>query len=295
MNITNPDSQYLNILKKVLDNGEEKIGRNGLTKSLFSESLTFDLRDGFPLLTTKKMFIRGIIEELLFFLRGDTDSSILEEKKINIWKGNTNRKFLDSIGKNKRKTGVLGPMYGYQWRNFNAPYNEETHSAVDKNLGIDQLSNLIDKIKKDPSSRRLVITDFNPSQADEGVLYPCHSLILQFYVSGNYIDMFCYNRSSDLFHGLPFNIASSSLLLMIIAKVTNLVPRKFNLTLGDCHIYESHYDSVKTQLNRIPYNFPQININKELKTISDIEKLEFTDFSIENYKYHPSIKVDMVS
>jgi dihydrofolate reductase/thymidylate synthase len=291
--IESEEKMYLSLLHEVLHNGWVKDGRNGNTKSMFGKTISFDLTKGFPLLTTKKMFFRGIVEELLFFIRGNTDSKILEDKKINIWKGNTNREFLDSIGKNNRSEGVMGPMYGYQWRNYNAVYNEEKVSPSDN--GLDQLQMVIDLIRNDPHSRRILLTDFNPLQAHDGVLYPCHSIIIQFYVSEGFLDIFCFNRSTDLFHGLPFNIASTALFHTLIANITGLVPRKFILSLGDCHIYESHYNVVEKQLNRIPYKFPTLEIKKELKTLEDIENMEFNDFYILDYEYHPTIKANMVS
>lgn len=287
------ESQYIKLLKDVYENGSVKNGRNGETKSVFGKTMTFDLRKGFPLLTTKKMFWRGIVEELLFFIRGDTDSSILEKKKINIWTGNTSREFLDSIGMNKRRKGVMGQMYGYQWRHFNAPYDEEKAQPSEK--GLDQLSDVIHKIRTDPNSRRILMTDFNPLQAHKGVLFPCHSLILQFYVDDNYLDMFCYNRSQDLVLGTPFNIASSSLLLVLVAKITNLIPRNFTLSLGDCHIYKAHYDVIEKYLTRIPFMFPTIEITKNIKEINDIENLVFSDFILNNYNSYTNLKVPMIS
>lgn len=290
------ESQYLNLLGDVYTRGCIKSGRNGETISDFGKTLVFDQRRGFPLLTTKKMFFRGIVEELLFFIRGQTDSKVLENKKINIWKGNTSRSYLDSVGFSDRKEGILGPMYGYQWRYFNAPY--DVHHACPKTLhsGIDQLKKVIYLIRTDPHSRRIMMTDFNPSQVDQGVLPPCHSIIIQFYVSscGTYLDMFCYNRSSDLFHGLPFNIASSSLLHIIIGKLTQKTPRTFTLSLGDTHIYKSHVDVVQEQLCRIPFEPPKLTILKDLYTLEDVEHLEYKDFRLEQYSYHPTLKVDMV-
>ena len=282
---------YTDLLSDVLYNGNTRIGRNGETKSLFGNTLKFDLRKGFPMITTKKMFIRGIFEELMFFIRGQTDSKILENKKINIWKGNTNREFLDKIGKTDREEGILGPMYGYQWRNFNKSYTN--YDKEEKT--IDQLKDVINLIKTEPNSRRILLTDYNPLQASEGVLLPCHSIVLQFYVIDGNLDMYCYNRSSDLFHGLPFNIASSSLLLSFIAKITNLIPRYFILGLGDCHIYKEHYNSVQLQLSRWLYKFPTLEIKKEINTIEDLEKMEYNDIIFHDYKSYPSIKVDMVS
>jgi thymidylate synthase len=287
------EKEYLSLLGDVFHNGWVKNGRNGNTKSMFGKTISFDLTKGFPLLTTKKMFFRGVVEELLFFIRGDTNSKFLEDKKINIWKGNTDRKFLDSIGKQKRQEGIMGPMYGYQWRNFNAPYDEENASAFSN--GFDQLQHVIYQIKNDPHSRRILLTDFNPLQANDGVLYPCHSIIIQFYVSDGFLDIFCFNRSSDLFHGLPFNIASTSLFQVLISKITGLTPRNLVLSLGDAHIYESHYDVVEKQLCRIPYKFPQLKIEKDIKTLSDIENMSFKDFSVIDYNCYDKLKADMVS
>lgn len=298
---TSEEKEYLTVLKNVYTEGCIKEGRNGKTKSLFGQNLKFDLTNGFPLLTTKKMFFRGIVEELLFFLRGQTDSTLLEDKNINIWKGNTNRKFLDSIGKIERREGIMGPMYGYQWRNYNAPYDEKTglpkQLGLGRPVGLDQLADVVYKIRNDPHSRRILLTDFNPLQANDGVLFPCHSIIIQFYVSSDnkYLDMFCYNRSSDLFHGLPFNIASSALLQTFIAKITGKIARKFVLSLGDAHIYEPHYSVVVKQLERIPYQFPKLVINKELNNIQDIENLSYGDISVKDYSSYPTLKAPMIS
>jgi len=286
------ESQYLKLLKKVFDMrlspSSERKGRNGITISSFGNNLEYDMKEGFPLLTTKKMFLRGIIEELLFFLRGETDTSILEQKGINIWKGNTSGEFLSSKGLDY-KEGSMGPMYGWQFRRFNQPYKE----GGEKNL--DQLKYVIDLIKTDPYSRRILMTSYNPLQASEGVLYPCHSIILQFYVDQSGLSLYCYNRSSDLFHGLPFNIASSALLLIIISKVTGYKPAKLYLGLGDSHIYSEHYSAVEEQLGRIPYESPKIEITKEINTLEDIEKLTFEDFSLNGYSSHQSIKAPMIA
>ena len=291
--IVSEERKYLKLLKDVHENGWVKYGRNGNTKSMFGKTMEFDLTKGFPLLTTKRMFFRGVVEELLFFIRGNTDSHLLLNKKIKIWDGNTNREFLDSIGKNKRREGVMGPMYGYQWRNYNAKYDEEKAGPSDK--GIDQLKIVIEKIRNDPYSRRILLTDFNPLQVHEGVLYPCHSIIIQFYVCNGFLDIFCYNRSSDLFHGLPFNIASTALFQTLIAKITGLTARKFVLSMGDTHIYESHYDVVEQQLKRIPFRFPSLKIKKELKNLEDIEQLEYNDINVVDYSAYPTLKASMVS
>lgn len=277
--------QYINLIKDLLKNGERRIGRNGEVISDFCKHLKFDLRDGFPLLTTKKMFLKGIIEELLFFIRGDTQTKKLEEKGINIWKGNTSRKFLDENGFKHREEGEMGPMYGFQWRFFNG------ECILDS---VDQLENVINEIKINPTSRRILMTSFNPAQVHQGVLWPCHSVIIQFYVKDGYLDMFCYNRSNDNFHGTPFNISSTSLLLMIISKITKLIPRYVNISQGDSHIYEQHLESIKSQIQRIPYSWPYLKI-PDIKRIDDIHNLTYKDFTLENYNCYPPIKMEMIS
>jgi len=349
------EESYLSLISDIFKNGEERKTRNDITKSFFSKTLKFNLQNGFPLLTTKKMFFKGIVEELLFFIRGDTDSKLLEDKGVKIWKKNTERKFLDEIGKPNRKEGMMGPMYGYQWRYYNAKYDEETgkpkgflkseckseliqkekkvivhpasctkmsvtecidqaHNAVkldmkqkgidsveewanedNRSQGIDQLQNVIDLILKDPNSRRIILTDFNPCQAFEGVLYPCHSLIIQFYVSEGFLDMNCYNRSQDTMLGVPFNIASSALLLTLISILTNLKPRYLNMMLGDVHIYKDHLQHVSSQTERRPYKLPLLKINKEIKTLEDVERLNYSDFELKGYNCYPNIKMEMVA
>lgn len=288
-----PEQQYLDILRNILKNGDETEGRNGKTISLFKQDMTFDLRNGFPLLTTKKMFTRGIIEELLFFLRGDTDTTILKEKNVNIWNGNTNREFLDSLGMTDRREGVMGPMYGYQWRHYNAPYDED--DACPKERGIDQLSYVVHLINTQPKSRRILMTSFNPVQLFEGVLPPCHSIVLQFFVKDDSLDMFAYSRSADMFLGVPFNIASYALFLSIVAKITNKIPRFLYITLGDSHIYSEHITQVKTQISRVPHQLPVLNISDNLRTINDIQTISVDDFKIDNYKSHNIIKGKFIS
>jgi dihydrofolate reductase/thymidylate synthase len=292
-NPASEETQYLNLLKEIVSSGDERKTRNGITKSLFGKNLKFDLRKGFPLLTTKKMFLRGIVEELLFFIRGETNSKKLEEKGVNIWRGNTSREFLDNNGFKDRNEGLLGPLYGFQWRFFGSGYNETTGTPL--SYGYDQLQYVIDTIRNDPTSRRIVMTDYNPCQASQGVLYPCHSLIIQFYVYENFLDMTCYNRSQDVFLGTPFNIASSALLLTLISKVTGLTPRFLHLNLGDVHIYKLHENAVDTQIIREPYSFPQLVIKKDVRCIRDIEQLTSNDICVENYLCHAVIKAEMVA
>ena len=286
------ERQYLNLIDDLCIKGYQKIGRNGDTISDFCKHLKFDLRDGFPLLTTKKMFTKGVIEELLFFIRGDTNTKILEEKGVNIWRGNTCREFLDANGFAERKEGEMGPMYGAQWRQFNSYICDSNEQSLQFN--VDQLKNVINEIMTSTSSRRILLTTYNPSQVEQGVLYPCHSITIQFYVQDGFLDMFCYNRSSDIGLGLPFNIASSALFLMIISQLTKLKPRYFNLTLGDAHIYANHKDVLLEQIKRMPYAFPRIEL-PEFSTLKEVENLTHKDFKIINYNCYETIKMSMVA
>lgn len=287
--------QYLNILNVLMNKNKFRETRNQKTISKFSTIMKYDLEFGFPLLTTKKMFFRGIVEELLFFIRGDTDVSLLNNKGVKFWNANTTEEFIKKTGL-KLKKFDMGPMYGFQWRHYGASYKGKDEEY--KGQGFDQLSKVIKEIKNNSSSRRIVITTFNPAAADKGVLYPCHSLMVQFYINDNKLSMTCYNRSSDVLLGLPFNIASSALLLTLIAKVTNNKPGELSIHLGDYHIYKSHVDAVKKQLERNPHKFCKLEIMKEKKNQSDIEyleTLEYKDFKLINYKSHGRIKAKMVA
>jgi len=289
------ERQYLDLIGKILTDGETTVGRNGPTRSLFVEHMTWDLRQGFPLLTTKKMFLRGIVEEFLFFIRGDTDAKILSDKRINIWNGNTSREFIDSRNLSYAE-GITGPMYVYQWRRFGAPYtigDDNRPLPPIPGVGVDQLAQVIDLIKNDPTSRRILLTTYNPAQADEGVLYPCHSITVQFSVRNNYLDMFCFNRSQDTFLGVPYNIASSALLLMSVAKLSGTIPRYLNMTMGDTHLYSSHLENAKEQMERVPYKLPTLII-PEMDSLEDLERVSFVDFKLEKYIAHPTIKATMV-
>ena len=294
------ESQYIDLLKDVMKNGNVRCGRNGGVRSVFGRSITFDLRDGVPLLTTKKMFLRGIIEELLFFLRGDTDSSTLSAKKVRIWEGNTSKEFIEERGLPYAE-GVMGPMYGYQWRKFGKEYSLFPDGTPDDSPppqggrgGVDQLANVVKLIREDPHSRRILLTTYNPAQAEEGVLYPCHSIVNQFYVDDDYLDMSCYNRSQDLVLGTPYNIASSSLLLIIVAALTGKKPGRFILNTGDTHLYESHLEVARLQSKRIPFKRPTIRLTREICEIGDLDTLEVGDFSISGYEFHPALKAEMI-
>jgi len=288
------ERQYLRLLRQIVAEGDRRTGRNGETSALFKCDLTFDLRVGFPLLTTKKMFFRGVVEELLFFLRGETDTSSLSAKRVRIWEGNTSDAFLASVGLPYAQ-GVMGPMYGYQWRFFNAPYRiDAAGRPLAPSGGVDQLADVVRRIKTDPTSRRLLLTTYNPAQAPQGVLFPCHSITLQFYVQGEYLDMFCYNRSQDAFLGVPFNIASSALLLAVIAKLTAKTPRFCHMTLGDTHLYASHTAQVAQQLTRLPYALPKLTL-PAIERVDDLGRLTADDVGLVEYRFHPAIAAEMVA
>lgn len=297
----NEELAYLQILKDLIINGNERQTRNSITKSLFSKNLTFNLKDSFPLLTTKKMFFRGIFEELMFFIRGETDTKILEKKGINIWKGNTSREFLDNNGLENYKIGDMGPMYGFQQRYFNAKYEGCQNNYLGK--GIDQLKYIIDTILKDPFSRRIIMTTYNPAQVNQGCLFPCHSLIVQFYIKEEngiyYISQQNYIRSNDIFLGNPYNIASFALLSYLLCHHLNHLtksekykPDMLYITIGDYHLYKEHYEAAEIQIKRIPFQFPKLKINN---FHDNIEEYIYEDLELIDYVYHPSIKASMIA
>jgi len=267
--------QYLDLLQHVLDKGVQKKDRTGTgTISVFGYQMRFDLQEGFPVMTTKKLHLRSIIHELLWFLQGDTNIKYLNDNKVSIWD--------DWADKN----GDLGPIYGSQWRNWN-------------NDGIDQISEIINLINNNPDSRRMIVAAWNPSvlpkqgktfaeNVAEGraALPPCHAFF-QFYVADGKLSCQMYQRSCDIFLGVPFNIASYALLTQMMAKVTNLTPGEFVHTLGDAHIYLNHIDQVKLQLTREPFPLPEMRINPEVKSIFDFK---FEDFELEGYQAHSHIK-----
>jgi len=257
--------QYLDLLKHVTTKGEFRNDRTGTgTKSIFGYQMRFNLDDGFPLLTTKKLHLKSIIYELLWFLRGETNIKFLNERSIKIWD--------DWADEN----GNLGPIYGHQWRSWT---NDEGRS-------IDQISQVIEAIKTTPESRRLIVSAWNVGDLDKMALPPCH-ILFQFYVTGNKLSCQLYQRSADIFLGVPFNIASYSLLMMMIAQVTGLKPFEFVHTLGDAHIYMNHIDQVALQLSREPRKLPRMSINPDIQNISDFS---YEDFTLSDYDPHPHIK-----
>ncbi|HLP69364.1 MAG TPA: thymidylate synthase [Rhizobium sp.] len=257
--------QYLDLLSHVLEHGSDRGDRTGTgTRSVFGHQMRFDLSDGFPVLTTKKLHLRSIIHELLWFLRGDTNIAYLHEHGVSIWD-----EWAD-------ENGNLGPVYGAQWRSWPAPDGRR----------IDQIVNLVEGIRKNPYSRRHIVSAWNPAEVDEMALPPCHCLF-QFYVADGRLSCQLYQRSADIFLGVPFNIASYALLTMMVAQVTGLEPGDFVHTLGDAHLYANHFDQAKLQLTRTPKSLPRMRIDPEVK---DIFSFKFEDFTLEGYEADSTIK-----
>ena len=281
----NEEQQYLNQLKNIIDNGYISNDRTGVgTKSLFGFQMRFNLENSFPLLTTKKMFTKGIIEELLWFLCGETNSKILEEKGVNIWKGNSSREYLDSINLNHYDEGDCGPIYGFNFRHFGANYID-CHTNY-SNQGYDQVKEVLRLLKEEPTSRRILINLWNPLILNNVSLPPCH-VLYQFKVIGNKLSCSMYQRSGDMGLGVPFNIASAALMTYIFASLTDLEPFELIHTIGDCHIYLNHEQGLKEQLLRRPHIFPTLIINKK----NNIEDYNYNDFTFQNYNYYKKINL----
>jgi len=283
------EQQYLQLIRKIIQTGNKKGDRTGTgTLSLFGAQLRFSLRDGsFPLLTTKKVFYRGIAEELFWFIRGSTSAKELQEKNVRIWDGNSSRAFLDNIGLNHREEGDLGPVYGFQWRHFGAEYVDMHADYSGK--GVDQLANVINLIRTRPDDRRILLCAWNPADLDKMALPPCHCLV-QFYCANGELSCQLYQRSADMGLGVPFNIASYALLTIMLAHVTGLKPGDFVHTLGDAHVYSNHVEALKQQLERKPRPFPTISIKRK---VENIEEFKFEDFEVTGYDPHPKIAMDM--
>lgn len=285
--------QYLDLISDILEEGTMEEGRNGLTKSIFGAAMHFSLENGtIPLLTTKRVAWKTCLKELLWFIRGDTNNENLQKEGVAIWNGNASREFLDSRGLTHLRENDLGPVYGHQWRHFNAPY-----TTCDENYdgkGVDQLAQII-KCLKDPlqrTSRRMVMCAWNPCQLDEMALPPCH-ILAQFNVTGgNKLSCCMFQRSGDVGLGVPFNIASYSFLTHLLAKHCNLEPFEFIYYLGNCHIYDSHLNVIKEQVTKMPHTFPTLNINVKRENINDYI---LDDFEVRNYKHHEVIKMKMVA
>jgi thymidylate synthase len=280
---------YLDLCKHVLKHGTLKMDRTKTgTKSVFGYQMRFDLNEGFPLLTTKKVHLKSIIHELLWFISGDTNIKYLVDNNVKIWndwpfetfkksadyQNETMEEYVEKIKYDEdfaAKYGNLGPVYGAQWRNFN---------------GVDQLQYILDELRDNPNSRRMILSAWNPSEIKDMALPPCHTLI-QFYVADGKLSLQLYQRSADIFLGVPFNIVSYALLLMMIAQVSNLKLGEFVHTLGDAHIYQNHFDQINLQLSREPKKLPIMEINKDVKSLFDFK---YSDFKLKDYDPHPRIK-----
>lgn len=257
--------QYLDMLRYVLENGVDKMDRTGVgTRSVFGQQMRFDLSKGFPLMTTKKMHLKSIIHELLWFIKGDTNVKYLQDNGVRIW-----NEWAD-------ENGDLGPIYGSQWRNWNGE-------------GTDQLAQVVDKLKNNPNDRRMIVSAWNVSKIPEMHLPPCH-MMFQFYVANGKLSCMLYQRSCDMFLGVPFNIASYALLTMMLAQVCDLEPGEFVHTLGDTHIYHNHFEQVKEQLRREPLPLPTMKLNPQVKDINDFK---YEDFTLENYECYGAIKAQV--
>lgn len=291
---------YLQMLGNILNRGSERTDRTGVgTFGVFGTQLRFSLENNVvPMLTTKKMFTKGIIEELLFFLRGDTDTKKLEIKGVNIWKGNTTREFLDKRGLEDLPEGDMGKGYGFQWRNFggkitSCKYDSERPSPMNRYAdGVDQLRQVLDTLKNNPTDRRIIMSAWNPKQLPEMALPPCHMMV-QFYADGDKLSSQFYMRSIDSFLGLPFNILSYAILTRIVAATVGMETKELVFVGGDTHVYKNHVKPVLEQLARDPYPFPTMTIEKQLTGLKDIESLTLEDFKFHNYQCHPSIKAEM--
>jgi dihydrofolate reductase/thymidylate synthase len=288
----NPEEmQYLDLCREILESGIQRGDRTGTgTLSKFGVQMRFSLRDNtMPLLTTKRTFWRGVAEELLWFISGNTNANDLQKKDIHIWDGNGSREFLDSHGLEHREVGDLGPVYGFQWRHFGAEYKDMHADYTGK--GVDQLADCIDKIKNNPEDRRIIMSAWNPADLHLMALPPCH-MFCQFYVDTTRGELSCqmYQRSADMGLGVPFNIASYSLLTHMMAHVCGLKAGDFVHTIGDAHVYLNHVDALKEQLQRQPRAFPKLKMNS---TKTDIDSFEYADFELDGYKPHKTIKMKM--
>jgi len=260
--------QYLDLLQHILDTGTDKSDRTGTgTRSVFGYQMRFDLSKGFPVTTTKKLHLRSIIHELLWFLKGDTNVAYLKENQVRIWD-----EWAD-------ENGNLGPVYGYQWRSWPTPDGES----------VDQITDLVKSLKNNPDSRRHIVCAWNVADISKMALPPCHCLF-QFYVANGRLSCQLYQRSADVFLGVPFNIASYALLTMMLAQVCDLKPGEFIHTFGDVHLYSNHFEQAKLQLSRTPLPLPTMKINTEVK---DIFSFKFEDFELQNYESHPHIKAEV--
>lgn len=291
LNNRSEEYQYLQLIDDVLSNGTLETGRNGNTKVLVGNIMYFSLENNtIPLLTTKKVAWKTCLRELLWFIRGQTDNTILQQQNVKIWNDNASRDFLDSRGLHHLEENDLGPVYGFQWRHFNAPY--KTCKDNYEGEGVDQLQYIIDQLKSEEgrSSRRLLMSAWNPCQIDGMALPPCHVLIQFNVTDGNKLSCSLYQRSGDIGLGVPFNIASYSFLTHLIAKHCDLEAKEFVYHLGNAHIYDDHFDSLKEQITRKPMEFPKLYVGEKRENIDNYTE---DDFKLENYNCHGPIKMTM--
>lgn len=275
---------YLDLLRTILERGKDRADRTGTgTRGIFGHQMRFDLREGFPLLTTKKLHVKSIMHELLWFVRGETHVKPLQDAGVRIWNDWATAEQTARFG---RLEGDLGPVYGHQWRNFGATRKADGTYERD---GVDQIKRLLHDIKESPSSRRLIVTGWNPKEADQVALPPCHTLF-QLYVQDGELSCQLYQRSADVFLGVPFNIASYAMLTMMIAHVSGLGVGDFVHTFGDAHLYKNHIEQAKLQLTREPRKLPQMKINPDAK---DLFAFRFEDFNIVGYDPHPHIAAEV--
>ena len=291
---------YLDLLSKVLNYGELRHSRNGNTFSLFGTRLEFNLKTGFPLLTTKKVFLRGVAEELFWFLRGSTNANELIAKNVHIWDGNTSREFLDSVGLHHLMPGYLGAGYGHCWRSFGGDYPSVPGSGA--NCGVDQVKYILTELTTNPHGRRALLNAWNPCQLSKAALPPCH-YAYQFYINTNGLSCMCNCRSQDLCAGTPFNIASTALFTHLLAHLLYIPVDRIILVMGDAHIYEAHKEGAQIQVTRFPKEKPTLHILREAPPLKSsieeklkwLETLKYEDIEVTNYVCDPAIKYEMIA
>jgi len=283
------EHQYLDMIRYIINNGKTKMDRTGVgTKSVFSMQSRYSLRNNtLPLLTTKRVFWKGVVEELLWFVKGSTNAKELSKKGVKIWEGNGSREFLDKHGFEDREEGDLGPIYGFQWRHFGAQYTDMHADYTGQ--GVDQLKEVIHRIRTNPNDRRIIMSAWNPLDLPKMALPPCHCFV-QFYVSDFELSCMLFQRSGDVGLGVPFNIASYSLLTHMIAHVTGLKAGEFVHVIGDAHVYLNHVSALEEQITRQPRQFPKLLIKNK---IDDIDQFTAEDFEVVGYNPHPTIKMEM--
>lgn len=298
LGVNKEEQQYLDLLEDILS-GHFRQTRNSTVWSKFGKTIEFDLANGFPMLSTKKMFFRGAFEELMFFLKGDTNTKHLSEIGVKIWDANTSREFLDSVGLSHYEEGDMGEMYSFNFLHFGLEYKGMTYNHVG---GFNQIEYCLNLLKKDPFSRRILLTSFNPATASKGCLYPCHSLIMNWHVEENHrLSLSCYNRSQDMFLGNPINAISHCMLLLFFCEVINndpnysgpkFTPGRLIMNLGDVHIYEDHYEQCIRQILREPFAFSKLNFKRKVTNLTDFK---FEDLELIDYECYPTIVAKMVA